>query len=191
MSPNARRLLGFQTVHFEIHAERADLSSESAENFSPVVLFFFPFRCLAFTSSAFPSVVTGLSHNYLNSFVDGGEKRCGRSGDGNEGDDGLAFPVSKGAHISVVSVEPTSPTNETRAPGGRRVSTGEGYICVSERGKCKHHDVHTVFVCLHSIVLCWGWWGYVETAASCVFTWSTKPAGSSLDTMPWRRKKRL
>lgn len=61
-----------------------------------------------------------LSHNV----VDSHKERGGRSRDG-DGEHDLALPVSKGAHISVVGVDPISSTTTKREPGRRRVSTGE------------------------------------------------------------------
>lgn len=142
-------------------AERAYLSPLGAENldFSPVMplhmSLFVSFRCLAFTSSAFPSALTGLSHN--SSAVDSGKKSGGRSIDG---EDGLALPVSKGAHISVVGVELASPTKDEREIGRRRVSTGEGFIFHTE---VRVDSVNAVMCCFclfakHCVlgIVCWG-----------------------------------
>eukprot|EP00903_Cladosiphon_okamuranus_P018060 g16621.t1 len=85
-------------------------------------------RCLAFTSSASTSMLTGLSDDVVNSDKKHGGSSC--NGDGLH----VALPVSKGAHISVVGVEPTSPTK--RGPGRRRVSTGLARLQHLVAGRC-------------------------------------------------------
>lgn len=66
-------------------------------------------------------MLTGLSHDA----VDSNKERSGRSCDG---DDGLALPVSKGAYISVVGVDPDPTSSTKRKPGRRRMSTGERQV---------------------------------------------------------------
>lgn len=61
-------------------------------------------------------MLTGISRNVVESDEKRGGRTCG-------GDDVVVSSVSKGAHITVVGVDPTSSTKIDA--GRRRVSTGE------------------------------------------------------------------
>ncbi|CAM9497448.1 unnamed protein product [Hapterophycus canaliculatus] len=80
-------------------------------------------RCLAFTSSTAPTVTVKRnrqpSHDHVHG---GGGSGSGGGDDGGNDADGLPLPASKGAHISVIDVEP--PSMIGGHPECGRVSTG-------------------------------------------------------------------